>query len=61
MTTTKKNLKAKITKDNRTGMFQVWILKNAHTGIKCLDSNPTWRISQAFFTMSDAIVYQQSV
>jgi hypothetical protein len=53
--------KAKITKDNRTGMFQVWILKNSHTGIKCLDSNPTWRVSQAFFTMSDAIIYQQSI
>jgi hypothetical protein len=51
----------KITKCDKTNLFLLWTFKKSHTGIKCLDSNLTWRISKAFSTIQDAIVYQQSI
>jgi hypothetical protein len=51
----------KITKCDKKNMFIVWKFMFRNTGNRSIDQNPTWLIHQCFFTLDDAIKYQNSI
>lgn len=54
-------MKTKITVCSINNMYVVWVLKHRNTGISVIDKNPSWNISRAFFTMQDAVNYQNNI